>query len=138
MVINAGGEGRLIFLLFSFNTSAIFNTALMDSKDCVFCKIVRGELSAKKEYEDEEILVFYDIHPKAPVHLLIIPKQHIDEFADVDLGIWQKMAKVAQDLIQKLGLQSKGYRLVNNGAGAALIDHLHLHLLGDITHERDL
>lgn len=110
----------------------------MDLKDCVFCKIVRGEIPSKKEYEDEEILVFHDIHPKAPVHLLIIPKQHINEFADADLGVWQKMAKVAQDLIQKMGLQPKGYRLVNNGASAALIQHLHLHLLGDITHERDL
>lgn len=110
----------------------------MDSENCVFCKIVRGEIPSKKEYEDEEILAFHDIHPKAPVHLLIIPKQHIDEFAEVDLEVWQKMAKAAQDLIKKMGLQPKGYRLVNNGAGAALIHHLHLHLLGDVSHERDI
>lgn len=110
----------------------------MAGKDCVFCKIVRGELPSKKEYEDEEILVFHDIHPKAPTHLLIVPKEHINEFADADLKVWQKMSKVAQNLIKKLGLQSKGYRLVNNGAGAALIDHFHLHLMGDIPHTREI
>lgn len=108
------------------------------TQDCVFCKIVRGEIPSKKEYEDEEILVFHDIHPKAPLHLLIIPKKHINEFADVDLGVWQKMAKVTQDLIKKLGMQSRGYRLVNNGSSAALIHHLHLHLLGDIPHTREI
>lgn len=111
---------------------------IMADKNCVFCRIVRGELPSKKEYEDEEILVFHDIHPKAPVHLLIIPKQHINEFADVDLGVWQKIAKVAQDLIKKMGLQPNGYRLVNNGGSAALIQHLHLHLLGDVSHEREI
>lgn len=95
-------------------------------------------MPSKKEYEDEEILVFHDIHPKAAVHLLIIPKQHINEFVDVDLEVWRKMAKVVQGLIKKLGMQSNGYRLVNNGAGAALINHLHLHLLGDVPHTREI
>lgn len=110
----------------------------MDLKDCVFCKIVRGEIPSKKEYEDEEILVFHDIHPKAPVHLLIIPKQHIDEFANADLELWGKMSEVAKGLIGKFDLQPKGYRLVNNGSKAALIKHLHIHLLGDVGHERDI
>lgn len=110
----------------------------MTNKDCVFCKIVRGEIPSKKEYEDKEIIVFHDIHPKAPIHLLIIPKQHIDEFANADLELWKKMGEVARDLIEKLNLQLKGYRLVNNGSKAALIHHLHLHLLGDVGHERDI
>lgn len=108
-------------------------------QDCIFCKIVQGEVPSEKEYEDEKIVVFHDIHPKAPFHLLIVPKEHISEFADLqDLGIWGKMAKIAQDLIKKHGLSSKGYRLVNNGGGAALIDHLHLHLLGEIAHTREI
>ncbi len=102
--------------------------------DCIFCKIVQGLVPSTKEYEDEEVVVFHDIHPKVPFHLLIVPKEHISEFADLEnLGIWTKMSKVAQDLIKKHGLAGKGYRLVNNGGGAALINHLHLHLLGDIS-----
>ncbi|MDO8503480.1 MAG: HIT domain-containing protein [bacterium] len=111
----------------------------MASEDCVFCKIVRGEIPSKKEYEDEDIIVFQDIHPKAPVHLLIVPKEHLDEFYELqDLGIWAKMSKIAQDLVRRYKLEEKGYRLVNNGGGANLITHLHLHLLGDIPHTREI
>ncbi len=106
---------------------------------CIFCKIVKGEVPATKEYEDEEILVIRDIHPKADVHLLIVPKVHLPEFADLEsLEIWTKMSQVAKDLIEKFNLRENGYRLVNNGAGAALIQHLHLHLLGNVPHTRDL
>lgn len=106
---------------------------------CVFCKIVNKEIPAKVEYEDEGILVFHDIHPKAPVHLLIISKEHIKEFADVsDMSVWARMGEVAKELIDKLSLREKGYRLVSNGSGAALIDHLHLHLLGEVEHTRDI
>lgn len=107
--------------------------------NCIFCKIIQGEVPSKKEHEDDEVIVFHDIHPKAPLHLLIVPKEHISEFIELeDLGIWEKMSKVAQNLIKKHGLAKKGYRLVNNGGGAALIDHLHLHLLGDIAHTREI
>lgn len=105
--------------------------------NCVFCKIVAGEIPSQKEYEDEEILVFPDIHPHAPTHLLIIPKEHITEFKSLeDLGIWTKMSKVAQDLIKKLNLS--GYRLVNNGGEAVMVEHLHMHLLGGISKEREV
>ena len=108
-------------------------------ESCIFCKIVKKEVPSTKEYEDEEILVFRDIHPKADLHLLIIPKEHIVEFADLEnMEVWAKMGKVAQELIKKHNLKENGYRLVNNGAGAALIDHLHLHLLGNISHTRDI
>lgn len=108
-------------------------------KECIFCKIVKGEVPATREYEDEEILVFRDIHPKADIHLLIIPKEHIAEFADLpNMEIWTKMSKVSKDLIEKFHLRESGYRLVNNGAGAALIEHLHLHLLGNVPHTREI
>ena len=107
-------------------------------QDCVFCKIVRGEISSEKEYENGEILVFHDIHPKAPIHLLIIPKKHVDEFVSAEMELWGKMSQVAKDLIEKMGLGPNGYRLVNNGGPAALIHHLHLHLLGDVAHDRDI
>lgn len=108
---------------------------------CVFCKIVAGEIPSEKEYEDEDIIAFRDIHPKAPIHLLIIPKKHIEQFADLgpdQWEIWLKMNKIAQEFIEDLELHKAGYRLVVNGAGAALIQHLHLHLLGDIQHTRDI
>lgn len=110
----------------------------MNSKDCIFCKIVRGEIPSKKEYEDEEILTFHDIHPKAPVHLLIIPKKHIDQFINAAPDTWNKMSQVAKELIEKLNLEPGGYRLVNNGGKAAIIQHLHLHLMGEVSHEREI
>lgn len=110
-------------------------------KECLFCKIVARQVPAEIEYEDEDILVFADIHPKAPVHLLIVPKRHIEQFADLvdgDWPLWIKMSKTAQEFIEDLNLRKVGYRLVVNGAGAALIQHLHLHLLGDVEHTRDI
>ncbi|MBI2590837.1 MAG: HIT domain-containing protein [Candidatus Blackburnbacteria bacterium] len=110
-------------------------------KDCLFCKIVAGVVPSEKEYEDEDILIFRDIHPKAPIHLLIIPKKHIEQFADLvddTWEVWLKMNKTAQEFIEDMELRKTGYRLVVNGAGAALIQHLHLHLLGDIEHTRDI
>lgn len=108
-------------------------------QECIFCKIVKGEVPAKVEYEDEDILVFHDIHPKASVHLLIIPKEHTKDFMDIpDMGVWQRMSVVAREMIEKFELRKNGYRLVNNGSGAALIDHLHLHLLGNVEHTREL
>lgn len=104
----------------------------MDEK-CVFCKIVKGEIPAKKVYEDEGIVVLDDIKPKAPIHYLIIPTKHIESFdALQDLAIWERMADTAQRLIVAENLTEKGYRLVVNGGPAALIGHLHMHLLGDL------
>lgn len=103
---------------------------------CIFCKIVKGEIPSRKEYEDEDVLAFDNINPEAPIHFLIVPKAHIEKFADLeDLAIWQKMSQVAKDLIHKHGLVEKGYRLVNNGGPAALVSHLHLHLLGEVKAE---
>lgn len=110
-------------------------------KECIFCKIVAKEIPAQIEYEDEDIMVFRDIHPKASVHLLVIPKKHIEQFADLvdgDWPLWVKMGKSAQDFIESLNLRKVGYRLVVNGAGAALIQHLHIHVMGEIEHTRDM
>ena len=90
--------------------------------DCIFCKIVKGEVPSKKVFEDELILAFHDINPKAPVHVLLIPKKHISSLIDI------KASAVAG----KLGLNDKGYKIVvNNGNGAGqLVFHLHMHILG--------
>lgn len=107
--------------------------------DCVFCQIAKREIPAKFVYEDGEVMVFSDIAPVAPLHLLIVPKVHIEDLMspEVEDGkMWEKMTKVAKDLVKKNNL--KGYRLVINGGTAKLVNHLHLHLMGDVGAERKL
>lgn len=103
--------------------------------DCLFCKIIKGEIPSKKVYEDEKVYAFYDISPAAPVHVLIIPKAHIPsanalcaENADVVSHIFV----VAAELSKTLGIAEKGYRIVNNCGedGGQTVGHLHFHLLG--------
>lgn len=106
---------------------------------CVFCKIIKKEIAAKFVYEDGEIVVFWDINPKASLHLLIASKTHIEDLMSPEMEdgkIWLKMRQVAKDLIEENKL--KGYRLVVNGGEAKLVNHLHLHLLGEIGAERQL
>lgn len=101
--------------------------------DCLFCKIGKGEVSTDSVYEDGEIKVFKDIHPKAPIHFLIIPKLHIQSVAHLEANhneIISKLIYTAKKVAQDFGLS--GYKLVFNVGreGGQVIDHLHLHLLG--------
>lgn len=102
--------------------------------DCLFCRIIRGEIPAKKVYEDEETLVFEDIKPQAPTHLLIIPKKHIVGIREAkaeDAEIVGKLHLVAAQIARDCKIEN-GYRTVFNvgpGAGQSVF-HLHLHLLG--------
>ena len=102
--------------------------------DCLFCRIIRGEIPAKKVYEDEETLVFEDIKPQAPTHLLIIPKKHIVGIRETkaeDAEIVGKLHLVAAQIARDRKIEN-GYRTVFNvgpGAGQSVF-HLHLHLLG--------
>lgn len=99
--------------------------------DCIFCKIVNKEIPAKLVYEDQDMVVFPDIHPVKPVHLLIVPKKHIEDFLDInDLGLFNKLTTVVQKMLKQHGLEDKGYRIVVNGGGAQIINHLHIHLMG--------
>lgn len=107
--------------------------------ECIFCKIIKGEIPKEFLYQDENIVVFPDINPQAEVHFLIIPKKHISEFValeSADKNIWEEMVNQAKELILKFDLKNKGYRLVLNGGGAALVNHFHLHLLGGISSQR--
>jgi len=102
--------------------------------DCLFCKIVRGELPSKKAYEDEDVLVFHDIRPIAPVHLLLIPKAHVDSLAHCD-GTHQamlgKLLLLAPKLAREHGLDSGFRTMINTGRGGGQeVDHLHLHVFG--------
>lgn len=102
--------------------------------DCIFCKIVNGEIPTSKVYEDESVLAFKDTDPQAPVHVLIIPKQHIASVSEIDEGNSNVVAhifEVAAKLSEELGLEN-GYRIVTNCGedGLQSVKHLHFHLLG--------
>lgn len=102
--------------------------------DCLFCKIVRGEIPSKKAYEDDSVLVFHDIHPIAPVHLLLIPKQHVDSLAscqEVHQSILGKLLLLAPKLALEHGLQQGFRTMINTGRGGGQeVFHLHLHVFG--------
>ena len=102
--------------------------------DCLFCKIINGEIPSKKLYEDEKILAFYDISPIAPVHFLVIPKQHIASVDAIDADNSAIVAYIFQKLgeLAKLAGIENGYRVISNcGAEAGqTVQHLHFHVLG--------
>ena len=102
-------------------------------ENCIFCKIASKEIPKNFIYEDEDIMVFDDIHPVKPIHLLIVPKKHIPEFAAVeDHELFKKIAKIIQKMIKEKKLTNSGHRIVINGGGAQDVDHLHIHLMGPI------
>jgi histidine triad (HIT) family protein len=103
--------------------------------ECIFCKIINKELPADIIYEDEKIIVFKDIKPIAPVHLLIIPKKHIisvNNIEKTDKELIGQLFLIAKKVAQEQNLSKDGYRLVINVGkdGGQIVDHLHLHLLG--------
>ena len=103
--------------------------------DCIFCKIVAGEIPSKILYKDEDVVVFPDINPVAPVHLLVISVKHIMSLAamtNTDMPLLAKMVSVANKVASEQGLAEKGYRLtINSGSDAGqVVPHLHIHLLG--------
>jgi histidine triad (HIT) family protein len=107
----------------------------MSNDRCLFCRIVNGDISAKKVYEDDQVVAFHDINPQAPTHVLIIPRKHIaslDALTDADTATVGTLVTRAAALARDLHLESDGYRLVaNNGEAAGqTVFHIHFHLLG--------
>lgn len=103
--------------------------------DCLFCKIINGEIPSNKVYEDERVYAFYDISPAAPVHVLIVPKEHIpsaNALTAENASVVGHIFRVAAELAKKLGIAESGYRIVNNCGedGGQTVLHLHFHLLG--------
>jgi len=102
--------------------------------DCIFCKILKGEIPSKKVYEDELVYAFYDIAPAAPVHVLIIPKEHLSGMNEADekhAALLGHILLTAKKLAKDLGVAEKGYRIINNcgeNAGQTVF-HMHFHLL---------
>lgn len=103
-------------------------------KDCLFCKIIDGEIPSEKVYESETVLAFKDINPQAPVHILVIPKFHIEslnEITEDNVGVIADIMLVVKQLAAEFNLQN-GYRVVTNIGenGGQTVHHLHFHILG--------
>lgn len=104
-------------------------------EDCIFCKIAAGTVPCNKVYEDEHVLAFHDMAPQAPVHVLIIPKEHAKtllearSFSDETLA---RLLRTAANVAEELGLAESGFRIVSNSGKDAgqTVDHLHVHLMG--------
>jgi len=103
--------------------------------DCIFCKIVAGGIPADIIYEDEDVLVFRDLNPQAPTHVLVIPRRHISTLNDLqpeDAELAGKMSLAAKTVARQEGIADEGYRVVfncNAGAGQTVF-HIHMHVLG--------
>lgn len=103
--------------------------------DCIFCKIIKGEIPSEKVYEDEKVIAFKDINPVAPIHIIVIPKEHITSVLDVTeknqhilKDVFSAINKIARDL----NIDSEGFRVVNNCGekGGQTVNHIHFHLIG--------
>ena len=104
-------------------------------ENCLFCKIIRGEIPSEKVYEDDKVYAFKDINPKAPVHLLIVPKKHyptLNDLPDKEMEIIAHIHKVVKKLAAEFGVAESGYRtLINtNAEGGQVVYHVHYHLIG--------
>lgn len=104
-------------------------------EDCIFCKIIKGEVPSTKVYEDDEILAFRDISPVTPVHVLVIPKKHITSLVDLkpeDEAVIGRIYTVINKIAKQEGIIEKGFRVIVNCGedGGQVVKHVHFHLLG--------
>lgn len=103
--------------------------------DCIFCKIIKGEIPSNKVYEDEDILAFHDINPVAPIHILVIPKKHISMLTDLkpeDEALIGKIYTTINKIAENEGFKEQGYRVIANcgkDSGQEVM-HIHFHILG--------
>ena len=104
--------------------------------DCIFCKIIKGEIPAKKNYEDDMAVGFLDIHPKSPGHTLLIPKNHHRWFVDMPQAEWQGLMQAAQTLSQQLKAEYEA-DFVRLGIVGTDVPHVHVHLLPQQMHETE-
>lgn len=101
--------------------------------DCIFCKIRDRKIPSNIIYEDEDVMVFPDIHAVRAVHLLIVPKKHVEDLLDTDSQTIEQLFSAVQKMAKEKGLAQRGYRMVINGGGAQIVQHLHMHLMGPMT-----
>lgn len=102
------------------------------NEECLFCQIVKGVSPSKKVWENDSFLAIENKYPKAPVHVLVMPKDHIskEKLVSSTNFSWDKMMKAVFEVVKEKGLQKTGYKLVNNGAGYNHFDHEHMHVMG--------
>ena len=100
--------------------------------DCLFCKIIAGEIPSGKVYENDKVYAFRDINPQAPVHVLIVPKKHFDNILQCDAETAAALADAVRVIAAQEGVDKSGFRLISNCGrdGAQSVNHLHVHLLG--------
>ena len=103
--------------------------------DCIFCKIIKGESPANFVYKDEDMVVFHNIKPSAPIHVLMVPKEHIESVNSLEEShgrVISKMMIKEKEVAQSLGIRDSGYKLILNvgKGGGQVIFHLHIHLIG--------
>lgn len=106
-------------------------------QNCIFCKIIRGEIPAKKVFENESVLAFEDVNPVAPVHTLVVPKKHYESILDISateagLADLSRLMAALPQIAEELGVEESGFRLINNCGeeGGQTVRHVHFHLIG--------
>ena len=101
-------------------------------KNNIFAKILRREIPCKKVYENDHVLAFHDINPQAPVHVLVIPKEHFKSFNELPAEVMAEMSNFIKDVAKKLSVYENGYRLITNigNDGGQEVPHIHFHILG--------
>lgn len=99
---------------------------------CLFCKIVNNEIPSNVIHENDDFLAFHDINPKAPIHILAIPKVHVDCFHETSPEMMAGMTKFIQEVAEKVNIDKSGYRVITNNGdnGGQEVKHLHFHILG--------
>jgi len=102
------------------------------NSSCIFCKIVAEEIPSDRILENDKFIAFHDINPKAPVHILVIPKEHFQSFQDTPPSLMSEMTAFIQEVAKKVGVDKSGYRVISNIGenGGQEVGHLHIHLLG--------
>ena len=100
--------------------------------NCLFCKIIAGEIPSDKVYEDEQVYAFRDINPQAPVHVLIVPKKHMANILECDAESAAALTRAIRAIAKQEGVDESGFRVISNCGrdGAQSVNHLHIHLLG--------
>lgn len=102
------------------------------AEDCIFCKIIKGDIPSARVYEDEKMIAINDVAPAAPVHVLLLPKEHTANITTADPELVAHMLSKVQLIVEKTGIAAKGFRLVINTGddGGQTVKHLHIHLIG--------
>ncbi|KKR10560.1 MAG: Histidine triad (HIT) protein [Candidatus Woesebacteria bacterium GW2011_GWA1_39_21] len=107
---------------------------MADTDDCIFCRIVKGQDQTSIEKVTDRVVVVQDVRPIAPIHLLIIPKQHIRDIRDAEPYLWDDIRKVVTEIASERKLS--GFRITTNAGDAAMIPHMVIHMLAGITSDR--